>query len=170
VIKVRLRITAFGTVLLMAMGCGQDEKIATLEKQNQELKAQVEKSHATADYDLQAKCSKDARAWFNENWASTKDAILLDFTNHYNKSLNKCFILVEYHYSNSFAGTSGWTNNMSLWDVYENSKYATFAENHTTYFKPTVHTEQSVVICELLGKKCMNIGEFNDATLPYMSN
>ena len=84
---------AFGAVLLIAVGCGQDEKIASLGKQNQELKAEVDKSHATADYDLQAKCSKDAKTWFNENWTRDKDTVLLNFANHYNRSLNMCFIL-----------------------------------------------------------------------------
>src|SRR5712671_5178525 len=108
-------------ILLVATSCETSERISRLEKQNQELQTEVTKSQATADYDLQAKCSKDARAWFNENWGvRDKDTILLDFTNHYNKNQNKCYILIEFHYSTDQQGS--WTNSMSLWDVYENSK------------------------------------------------
>jgi len=153
----------------MAIGCGQDEKIASLEKQNRELKAEVDKSHATADYDLQAKCSKDAKTWFNENWSRDKDTALLDFTNHYNKSMNKCFILVEYHYTLGDGGAS-WTNDMTLWDVYENAKYATFDESHMIYFKPTVRTDDRVIICELSDTKCKTGKEFNNLVRPYLNN
>ena len=67
------------------------------------------------------------------DWASTsreKETILLDFTNHYNVKQNKCLILVEYHYKSQFTGPGGesWTNDTSLFDVYENAKYAYFAE------------------------------------------
>jgi len=168
VAMIRTPMTVFEAVLLMAIGCGQDKKIAILEKQNQELKAEMEKSHTTADYDLQAKCSKDARTWFNETWSGTKGAIFLDFTNHYNKSMNKCFILTEYHFSAGEAPS--WANSMALWDVYENAKYADFLENHLTYFKPTVRTEENVITCELGDSKCKSIGEFSDLTKPYLSN
>lgn len=96
-------------ILFAAMGCDNSERISRLEKQNQDLRAEVSRSRATADYDLQAKCSKDAREWFNVNWAGgrDKDTILLNFTNHYDKNLNKCFILVEYHYNSNFAGPGG---------------------------------------------------------------
>jgi hypothetical protein len=160
---------AFGAVLLMAIGCGQHDKIAKLEKQNEELKAEVEKSHATADYDLQAKCSKDAKAWFNENWSRDKDTALLDFTNHYNKSMNKCFILVEYHYTLGDGGAS-WMNDMKLWDVYENVQYASFGEIHHDYLKPTAPTEDRVITCELSDKKCRTGEEFNGLVRPYLNN
>ena len=46
---IRTPMTVFEAVLLMAIGCGQDKKIAILEKQNQELKAQGDKGRETAD-------------------------------------------------------------------------------------------------------------------------
>jgi len=158
---------AFGGVFLMAMGC-QDEKIANLEKQNQDLKAEVERNTAAADYDLQAKCSKDAKTWFDQNWDRDKDTQLLDFTNHYNKSMNKCFIEVEYHFT--FGSGESWVNNVTLWDIYENTKYANLNEHHTVYVKPTFSTETTVVACELADKKCTTANEFYDLVRPYMSN
>src|ERR1019366_3368203 len=92
----RCLVLIAAAVMLAAIGCDTSERIARLEKQNQELQTELKNRNATADYDLQAKCSKDARIWFNENWSRDKDTILLDFSNHYNKSLNKCFIVVEY--------------------------------------------------------------------------
>jgi hypothetical protein len=168
VIPMRLYIMAFGAFLLVATGCGQDKKIAALEKQNQELMAEIEKSHATTDYDLQEKCSKDARAYFNENWPHDDDTLYLDFTNHYNNSMNKCFILVEYRYSHG--REYSWANDIALWDVYENRKYANFNVHHITYFEPTFRKVEVIANCELIDKKCTTIGEFDDFTRHYMSN
>jgi len=130
---------------------------------------------APADLDSRAKCSKDARTWFNENWAGTsreKDTALLDFTNHYNKKSNKCFIFVEYHYNSNLAGPGGmsWTNHMSVWDVYENSKYGDFSEIHYTYWKPEVSTHNEVTTCEVYSQKCKTIDEFNGLARPYLND
>jgi hypothetical protein len=160
-------VIALSVVLSVATGC-DTERISRLEKQNDELKAEIKKSQAAADYDLQAKCAKDSRAWFKENWSADKDTILLDFTNHYNKALNKCFILVEYHFRLDKNGS--WVNDMKLWDVYENSRYGSFAENNMMYFKPTLHPESSVITCEVVDAKCKTIEEFNNLIRPYLNN
>src|SRR5579862_6348364 len=109
----------------LVAGCDTD-RVAKLEKENADLKAKVEKQSAAVDYDLQAKCSKDARTWFNENWSADKDTTLLTFVNHYDAKLNKCFVLVEYHYKSDFArpGGNSWTKEVSLTDVYQNARLA----------------------------------------------
>lgn len=162
-------------LLGLAAGCDTSERLARLEKQNQELQAEAKSRQATANYDLQAKCGKDARAWFNQNWSRDKDTILLDFTNHYNKSLNKCFVLVEYHYNSKFGGVgdSSWTNDMTLTDVYENSKYGTFTESHMTSYTPSPpkrDTRAEVITCQVLDQKCKTGDEFNGLLRPYMNN
>jgi hypothetical protein len=165
-------VMALGIALLLTTGCDFPDRISRLEKENQELKAQAAKDHAAtsavADYDLQAKCSKDAKVFFNEGWRRDKNTILLDYSNHYNKAMNKCFIAVEYHY---YSGENGsWINNIALWDVYENVKYGLFFEDHTIFLKPAYHSEDAVNVCEFGDKKCKTIGEFNGFTQPYMSN
>jgi hypothetical protein len=159
-------------MFLVAMGCDNSDRISRLEKQNHELQVEVKRGQVIADYDLQAKCSKDARTWFNENWSRDKDTVLLDFTNHYNKKLNKCFILVEYHYNSHFAGPGGssWTNRMTLSDVHENVEYGTFAENHYTHWKPEVTTYDEVITCEGPPQKCKTTEEFNGFVRPYMND
>jgi hypothetical protein len=170
----RLHVMFLGLILLPMFGCDAD-KIAQLEKQNEELKAQMAKQNAAADFDLQAKCSTAARTWFNGNWASTsrdKDTILLDFTNHYNAKQNRCFILVEYHYNSKLANAGGtsWTNDRILTDVYENAKYADFTENHVTNLKPTLRVGDEVITCEVQGNKCKTQDEFDRLISPYMNN
>jgi hypothetical protein len=155
----------------LVAGCDAD-RITKLEKENADLKATVEKQNALTAYDLQAKCAKDARTFFSETWGQEKDTILLDFTNHYNGKLNKCFILGEHHFNSHLAGTNGdsWSNMMSLFDVYENSKYAEFGENHYTYFKPQIHNTEEVITCNVAGTKCNGQQEFNELVRPYMND
>ena len=146
------------SVLLLTYGCDTGQR-ARLEKENQELKAEATKNRNAVDYDLQAKCSRDARAWFKESWPGDKDTILLNFTNHYHKSLNKCLILVEYHY-NFHVSTWSWVNDLIGYDVYENSKFASFSETHIIYPKPTYRTEDKLMECWVWDKKCKTAKEF----------
>lgn len=163
-----------GLTLLLATGCDTGERVSRLEKQNQELQAELKKRDVVSNYDLQAKCSKDSREWFNANWAGSrdKDTILLDFTNHYNRKDNKCFILVEYHYNSHFAGPGGdsWTNNMSVWDVYENSRYGEYSDNTYNYWKPSITSRSEVITCEVFGQKCKTVEEFNGLVRTYLND
>lgn len=165
---------SFNVLICCLALCACDaDRVAKLEKENTDLKAQIEKQKNTAlQYDLQAKCSKDARGWFNENWSRDKDTILLDFSNHYNTKQNKCFILVEYHYNSTFAGPGGssWTNDMTLTDVYENVKYAEFVQNHITNWKPEYSLREEVITCDVQGDKCKTVDEFNNLIRPYMND
>jgi hypothetical protein len=159
-------------LLVAPIGCDTPERISRLEKQNQELQAELKKQEVSSDYDLQAKCGKDARAWFNANWSRDKDTALLDFTNHYNKADNKCYILVDYHYNSNLAGAGGssWTNDVELSDIYENVKHGSLGENHYTYFKPSLSASNEVIVCEMRGKKCKTVEEFDNFIRPYMNN
>jgi len=155
---------------LMVAGCDHEQRIAALEKQSQELKTELAKNKAAADFDFQSKCSRDAKAWFNENWAGTKDAALLDYTNHFNKAQNKCFILVEYHYSID-KKTGSWIGDLILYDdVYENSKYGDFSENHWISLQPKIESGDHVSECEVYGKKCTTEDEFNGLIRSYMND
>jgi hypothetical protein len=112
-----ISVIALGVVLSLALGCDAG-RISRLEKENEELKAQVKKDHAVGDYDLQEKCSRTAKAWVTENYPSDKDTLMLSFSNHHNSAQNKCFVFVEWHYK---LGTrNSWTDHRSLWDVNEN--------------------------------------------------
>jgi hypothetical protein len=164
----RLAIFIGSAFLVSALGCDTSERVARLEKQNQELQAEIKKGQATANYDLQAKCSKDAREWFNEHWTRDKDTIFLDFTNHYSKAMNKCFIVTEFHYYASFLEKGSWMNDIDLTDVYENNKYGNFTEKHEVFLKPEYHFEEHVQECQVNELKCKTLEEFRSLTKQYM--
>jgi hypothetical protein len=158
-------------MLFPICGCDSD-RLSRLEKQNEELKAKIAKDDTVRDFDLQAKCSRDAKTWFNENYAGSrneKDTLLLTYINHYNKAGNQCFIFVEYHFSVGPQGLhSKWINDMTLWDVYENAKDASFAETHGFNYKDEL--EINVDTCDLFDKKCKTADEYNKFIQGYMNN
>jgi hypothetical protein len=164
----RCSVILAGFVLLLSSGCDDRERIDRLEKQNQELKEEVKKSQASTEYDMQAKCSRDAKAWFNENWQRDKGTTLLTHTNHYNKAQNKCYELTEWHYE--VGDGPSWVGDITLWDVYENTKYGHVSVTHMIYFKPVASTNESVGACEVFGTKCSGVEEFNTLVQPYMNN
>jgi hypothetical protein len=155
-------------VIVFTVGCRDGQRITQLEKQNEEFKGQLARNQAATDFDLQAKCAKDSKTWFSESFSNDKDTVLLDHTNHYNKEENKCFMVVEWHYKSSFYGEGSWTNHMSLWDVYENTRLGEMIEQHIIEFKPP-STRNEVQGCSVLDKKCNSVGEFDELVRPYMS-
>jgi hypothetical protein len=161
-------ITLVGILLLLSFGCDDRDRIGRLEKQTQELKEDVKRAQVSTEYEMQAKCSRDAKAWFNENWQRDKSTMLLSYTNHYNKTQNKCFELVEYHYN--LGDGSSWVGDIMLWDVYENTKYGNVSVTHMIYFKPVANTRESVGACEVLGMKCKGVDEFDRLVHPYMND
>lgn len=156
---------ALATCLFLA-GCNYNDRIGKLEKQNQDLQAAVKKDRNAADYELQAKCAKDSKTWFNENWPADKTTILLTYTNHYNRALNKCFIEVEYHYK---LYNESWINDITVWDIYENEKYGNVSVNHMIS-KPDFHDSETISGCKVYGRECKTVDEFNGLAHPYMNN
>jgi hypothetical protein len=165
--KSALRLFA-ASILVIFAGCDHEARLTNLENDNQDLQAEIGKNAKNPDFDLQSKCARNARTWFNDTWSRDKDTILLDYTNHYNKRSNQCFILVEYHYHLDKNGS--WVNDMNLYDVYENAKYGNISKNTMIYFKPTYRTGDLVYGCEVGDKKCATLDEFNNLVRPYMSD
>jgi hypothetical protein len=158
-----LFLLSLATLAFVLAGC-ESQRLEHLEKQTKELEGDVRRQSKVADYDLQSKCAREAKAWFGENWRPDKGTLYLDYTDHYSRQLNKCFILVEYHFSYV---TSYWTNAMSLWDVQENSKFADFSESH---LQRGDEDTTRMDACTVLDKKCSTLQEFNNLVGRYMQN
>jgi hypothetical protein len=83
-------------VIVCTLGCQMIRSPAS-EKQNQELEAKVTKERPAIEYELEAKCSADAKNWFNSNFRRDQTTQLLTYMNHYNRAKNSCFIRTEFH-------------------------------------------------------------------------
>jgi type II secretory pathway component PulJ len=169
----RLPILSLILAVLAVSGCDDLQRTARLERENADLKAQLKERDAqlqekdvSRNYELEARCSKDARVWFNQNYSRDKDTMLLTFSNHYHVASNQCYIFVEYHWKQGVG--ESWMNDISLWNVYENDQVGTFLEDHIINFKPTDFSKIST--CEVYGSKCTTIDQFNGLVQPYMNN
>ena len=83
-------------VSVAALGVLLYRQTASLREQRrqvQELNAKLASMSQAADFDLQAKCAKQAGdVWKAGGWDRKKMAT---YSNHYNEKLKKCFIQIE---------------------------------------------------------------------------
>jgi hypothetical protein len=152
---------------ILLSGCYSD-RIAKLESDNKELRSQLDKQKQTADLDTQAKCSTAAKAFFRDNWNRDKGTMLLDYSNHYNRKLSKCFIVVEWHYSDPITNRGEWFNNIQLYDVFENNRYAELSE-HIGVDPKTFAAAHRVLRCDVQGTECKTSEDFNSQIGDYLS-
>ena len=153
----------FATVLLVGTACNQD-RIARLEKQNQELAARLETTAKAANLDMQAKCAQAARIAFNES--GLKKEALAGYTNHYNQTLNRCFV----KFSTFKAEGKGSTIYKSVLDAFEGNQYGEYywsnSQNKPAWeVKPMVCT---VTLSSGEEKHCESDKEFEDLLKVYM--
>ena len=87
-------------------------------------------SNVRADYEFQERCGKTAADWFKARFKDGSEKTndrqaVSDFSNHYNRKLNKCFVLVAW----SLFSKDDLTTWQQLYDVNENKQYGNFTEN-----------------------------------------
>lgn len=160
-------VLLIGAALLL-IGCNHDQRLDRAEKEIQELEQQVKKRADGNEYELSEKCAKDAKMWFRDNWSADKDTLLLTYSDHYNKSMNVCFISIEYH-THLYTSNSSWSNNMSVWDVNENTRYGQMSETHETQ-DLTVKSLDTVLECSVAQVKCASADEYEKMIAPYLRN
>ena len=154
-------------LLGLLVGCDHGERISRLEKSIQDIQTESKRTAAAVDFDLQSKCARDSKTWFSGNWSPDKDTIILNYTNHYNKAMNKCFIVVEYHYN--VGKHLSWASDISLWDIYENTKVGAFGEMHMDYGMEA-GVKDRVSHCNVGQRTCKSLDEFNGLAISYMQN
>jgi hypothetical protein len=96
------------------------------------------------DYKLQKQCGEDSEKFFKRQYKEYVDSLNIFYQNHYNKKLNKCFIIVN-RSSPTFR---------TLFDVNESKIYGMFSSGGGS--------------CFVLDKKCNDEKEFDSLVKPYM--
>ncbi len=105
---------------ILLAGC-DSERIAKLEKENNELRESIKTAAVIAKLELQGKCANQAKASYAEGgWLKEQ---LATYTNHYNPKLTKCFMEVQ---STTVQGGDVF-NNKYVSDAYEGKNYAEYA-------------------------------------------
>jgi type II secretory pathway pseudopilin PulG len=120
---VRNKVIVLLIVSVAALGVLLYRQTASLREQRrqvQELNAKLASMSQAADFDLQAKCAKQAGdVWKAGGWDRKKMAT---YSNHYNEKLKKCFIQIEATTEESGADVTFET----VMDALESKGYAEF--------------------------------------------
>ena len=115
------------------------------------------------DYELQEKCGNKADKWFKTEFGngikSDKDGqSWYTYQNHYNKKLNKCFVVLHLTYFPKGDDKIG-TNMKDLMDINENKGYG--------HYYGSIGGGKSI-FCGVEGKNCNSEGEWDSLVKPYM--
>ena len=123
---------------------------------------------AKQNLELQAMCSKGAKDFFNRNYPEPISYIpgINDFStykNHYNRTLNKCFILIDTHRSSGSGENLIVSDATWLYDAYEDKNLASLSSGPYR----VVGVVNTYSRCDVLGKVC-KVEDFQSLIKPYM--
>ena len=117
-----------------------------------------------AEYDLQERCGKRAEEIYRKDWGGEgvinhKDYQQVSgFTNHYNKKLNKCFILIS---SQLFWTNYAYRESYELWDINDNKLYGNYYSDYSL---------GALLHCNLLDTWCNSYKAWESLTKPFMND
>ena len=116
------------------------------------------------EYDLQERCGKRAEEIYKKDWGKVgvinhKDYQEIgSFTNHYNKKLNKCFILTS---SQQYWTNHTYKENYELWDINDNKLNGSYYGGN-----PLGASLQ----CNVLDTLCNSYKAWESLTKPFMND
>jgi len=157
-------------VLLLAVSlCAcNDAKIAQLEKETKDLRKQLDEAKHV-DLSTQEKCAAASQRFLQREYPPDKDTITLTQHNHYNQQYSKCLVLIEWHYYGAGGSKAGsWYMVITLFDAYENGRYAQFSK--FTSIGENREPHETMYACEVDDKKCASLEDFNKALQPFLDN
>ena len=118
--------------------------------------------HAASEkeiYLLEEQCGKKAHTRFaqrNGIIETKKGMMVVNYTYHYNKKMNKCFVLLE---TTNYANNEALSNIKELWDINEDKNYG-------KYFKYV--RDDKPLSCKVTNKKCTSEYLWIFLIRPYM--
>ena len=134
-------------------------------------------ANAQSTLTLQEKCANEARENFEKKYCGDQSQIypagcfVVDlfgayywsYESHYNKKLNKCFLLAHGH--TGFKGQPKF-NDYSLIDVFEGKVYAIYFAR--TGYDKNLSLYPDVAECSIGDKQCKSLEEFENLIHAYM--
>lgn len=120
---------------------------------------------AKEEYELQERCGKRCKEAFKEHYPSESyrdehgDQWLSNYEAHYNRKLNKCFILVTSH---KFAKDDSYLDKV-LVDVNSNKEYGVCSGK-----KEQGQLVPPVIFCNVLENGCQSEAEWDALVKPYI--
>ena len=146
-------------LFILCAGCNRD-RIATLEKENHDLKAMLAQKTVSRN-DEQMQCLKQTRTFFEKQYRPARSTTFLNYMSHFNRDENVCYMVVEWHGDNAPIGS---TSSMTLWNMQKNSRVGILFANQSP------DGNERVSKCIVNGISCENPDEFNKLVQPFMNN
>jgi len=121
----------------------------------------------TERYNLQEQCGKRAVEVFGKEWGTgfsntDKGQTIADHRHHYNLRLNKCFYLelsTIYPRERQYSRPAGALSSSRLFDLQENREIGTYHQ-----------LEDEIVACDVQGKECHSLLEYEALIKPFMED
>lgn len=153
-------------IFFIASGCNsQPKQLPDSETKNAQQQAN--------DFDLSTKCAKQAQDFFEYFVPNLQDRQKDEFSNHYNKKLSKCFVLVKQYISNNVSGKFSSGTSKDLYDAIEKKVYGSYSWMSDS---PKKYWEVPPLWCEMYAdgnqgnlQACKTEGEFDAFTFTYMN-
>ncbi len=106
---------ALPLIVLLAAGCNSNsDQVSQLQQQNQKLQNQIN----DMNLDAQSKCADQAAKVFKQEDSTPQ--VFDNYTDHWNKSINKCFILM------TFNQNGGQMTDEELMDAFGGQTYGSY--------------------------------------------
>jgi len=162
-------------IIMSFIGCNQNtskEQSQQPQQQEQYKQQPTEQSSVSDeklkdDYVLQERCGKRSEEWVKSKYGDSNYSsqtpigiMTFEYENHYNKKLNKCFVLI--YKNTTFNDNSGNSREQELYDVNENKQYG-FVSYIFSKSKGDTKT-----ICSFFGENCDKKGGWYSLIIPYM--
>jgi hypothetical protein len=118
--------------------------------------------------ELQAQCGKWSQEYFNKEYSNgiinggDGERLISNYTNHYNKKLNKCFILItSTEFIRNMENKIESIRVKTLFDLNENKEYGSLIQ---------FENNNKPINCRILEKYCNSEKEWNLLVKPYMED
>jgi len=115
--------------------------------------------YAQSTLALQEKCAEGAKNFFKQHYTAYNKGedfeVITQYTNHYNKKLDRCFIRVELLRT----GKSQPKRMIFLYDAFEGEEYGWFCFDLE---------KETIFVCYVKNENCNSLGEFDKLIRPYL--
>jgi len=120
-----------------------------------------EKSKIKDLYELQERCGKRCEDFIEREYRTK--GVYVKYENHYNRKLNRCFVLIKQDYTSKDENNNSMTHHIEdLYDVNEHKYYG-----HYSGFWDDIQDDS--ISCKVLDKRCKSKVEWNSLVKPYMT-
>jgi hypothetical protein len=160
-----MRALLIGVLLVAILALWRDEHAKSLEIAKLEADVHTAaRATAESSLEMQGKCSRQAATAFSD--AGWKRTAFVDYTNHYNASLNRCFLeITETKIDHGHP-----SNSIMLVDAFEEKVYGKYfwVNLQDKKFWEVAPLECSVTVPSGEEKTCTSSAEFDELAETYM--